>query len=388
MSATILRNATLHLTSEEFEDVDTIAVQDHRIIPMDPILLEDGTSEEIDLEGMHVAPGFIDLLVNGCNGVNFCNEVSVDCLETMRRWQTAHGTTTFVPTLISSPRENMTRAFAAVAEFREKHPGICPGIHLEGPFINSLHKGFHPAGYIRQMGEADLAYIIENKEVISYMTIAPESVKPKYVLDLLSNKIKLSLGHTACTYLEAYACLKAGVNNVTHIFNAMRSMVGREPGLIGAVVGNDRVFAGVIPDGKHLHPAIIRFLHRIFGNRLYIVSDVQSVAGMARVPGSFAVGGNEIFVDSKRGLIDSKGALAGTTISMMDGVRFLVERCGYTLDEALEAASTTPAKVLGLKEYGRIEGGFMADLVVFDDDFKVNYVIQNGFLKTSAELLL
>ncbi|MCR5536234.1 MAG: N-acetylglucosamine-6-phosphate deacetylase [Succinivibrio sp.] len=386
MTATILRNGQWHLASEEFEDAEAIVVQDHRIIPMDPILLED--SEEIDLNGLHVAPGCIDLLANGCNGVNFCNEVSVDSLESMRRWMTAHGTTTFVPTLISSPRESMTRGFASIAEFREKHPGICPGLHLEGPFINSLHKGFHPAGYIHKMGEADLAYVIENKDVISYMTIAPESVKPKYVLELLNNKIKLSLGHSACTYLEAYACLRAGVNNVTHIFNAMRSMVGREPGLIGAVLSNEHVYASVIPDGKHVHPAIIRFLHKMMGNRLYIVSDVQAVAGMQHAPGSFAVGGNEIFVDSKRGLIDTKGALAGTTISLLDGVMFLVERCGYTLDDALEASSSTPAKVLGLREYGRIEPGFMADLVIFDDDFKVNYVIQNGFIKNSMELTL
>ncbi|MBO6258806.1 MAG: hypothetical protein J6M93_05695, partial [Succinivibrio sp.] len=154
MSATILRNAQLHITSEEFRNEDVLAIRDHRIIPMDPVLLEDGTSEEIDLSGLHLCPGFIDLLVNGCAGVNFSNDLSVDCLEQMRRWQSGRGTTTFVPTLISSSRESTTKAFSAVAEFKEKHPGVCPGLHMEGPYISSLHKGFHPTGFIRSINDA------------------------------------------------------------------------------------------------------------------------------------------------------------------------------------------------------------------------------------------
>lgn len=388
MSATILRNAQLHITSEEFRNEDVLAIRDHRIIPMDPMLLEDGTSEELDLSGLHLCPGFVDLLVNGCAGVNFNNDLSVDCLEQMRRWQSGRGTTTFVPTLISSSRESTTRAFASVAEFKDKHPGVCPGLHMEGPYISSLHKGFHPTGFIRSMTDADIEYIRENAELIAYMTIAPESVRPKQLMDLLGSRIRLSLGHTACTYLEAANCFKAGVQNVTHVYNAMRGMVGREPGLIGAMLASERVTVSVIPDGRHVHPAIIRFLHKVLGDRLYIVSDAQGVAGMQRQPTSFAVGGNEIFVDAKRGLIDSKGSLAGTSICMLDGVKFLVEHCGYTLDDALKAATSTPASVLGLKEYGRIEGGFIADMVAFDDDFKIHYVIQNGFIKNSAELFV
>ncbi len=387
MGATILRNAVLHVTDEQFAGENTLAVQDHRIIPMDPLLLEDGTSEEIDLNGMHVCPGFIDLLVNGCAGVTFCNEPTIDTLEAMRRWESQHGTTTFVPTLISGPRETMTRAFSCIAEFREKHPGVCPGLHLEGPFISSLHKGFHPMGYIRSISEADIQALKDDRDSIAYMTIAPEMVKPKYMLDLLGAKINLSLGHTACTYFEAFNSFRAGVNNVTHVFNAMRGMTGREPGLLGALFQNENVFASVIPDGRHVHPVLIRMLHKFLGDRLYIISDAQAVTGSTRTAGSFTVGGNEIFVDQKRGLIDSKGALAGTDICMLDGVKYLVDNCGFTLDEALTAATITPARVLGLREVGRIEAGFVADLIVFDDDFKIRYIIQNGFLKSSAELL-
>lgn len=388
MAGTILRNAKLHLTSEEFAHTDSIAVQNHRIIPLDPNILEEGPSEEINLNGLHVAPGLIDLLVNGCAGVTFAGDLTMDGLEKMRRWQTQHGTLAFVPTLISGPRETMTRALSLVQSFKQKHPGVCPGIHLEGPFINPERKGFHPTGYIRSISDSDIAYLRDFKDVIAYMTIAPEIVKSKRIIELISSKIKLSLGHSNCNYLDAINAFKLGVNSVTHLYNGMRPMMGRDPGLIGAALNHDKVFASIIADGRHVHPAIIRILHNLMVERLYIVSDSQAVAGSPDLMSSFTISGTEVFVDQNRGLIDSKGALVGTNVCLMDCVRFLVKSCGFSLDEALTCASTNPAKVLGIDdEYGRIEGGYMADLIIFDDDFRIRYVIQNGFLKTSSELI-
>ncbi|MGN0893488.1 MAG: N-acetylglucosamine-6-phosphate deacetylase [Succinivibrio sp.] len=386
MAVTIIKNARLHVTSEEFVDANSFAIMDHRIIPMDPALLEDGTAEEIDVKGMHVSPGFIDLLVNGCAGVSFGQAPSIEALEQMRRFQTMNGTTTFVPTLISGPRENFTKALAAVAEFKEKHPYICPGLHLEGPFISQLHKGFHPSGYIRPFTQSDMDNLKAQRDAIAYMTIAPEVVKAKNIVELIQNRIRLSLGHSATSYFEAMQSFKAGVNNVTHLFNGMRPPVGREPGLVGAALQSEKAFASIIADGKHVHPSLVKLAHRILGDRLYIVSDAQSVAGMPKQPQSFVVGSTEIFVD-KRGLIDAKGAYAGTNISLLDGVKFLVNSCDFTLDEALMAATYTPARAIGLQDTGRIEGGFIADLVIFDDDFKIQYVVQNGFVKSIAELI-
>ena len=387
MAVTVLRNAQLHVTSEEFVDVDTVAIMDHRIVPMSPALLEDGTAEEIDVKGCHVCPGFIDLLVNGCAGVSFAQNPSIETLESMRRWQTAHGTTTFVPTMISGPRENLSRAIAAVAEFKEKHPTVCPGLHMEGPFISTSHPGFQPSGYIRPYAPADFDFFIENRDTLAYVTVAPEVVRPKGIVELLSNRIKLSIGHSSATYFEAMQAFKAGITNVTHLYNGMKAPVGREPGLVGAALQSEKVYASVIADGKHVHPALINLAHKILGDRFYIVSDAQSVAGMSKAPASFVLGGTEIFVDHKRGLIDAKGSYAGTTISMFDGVKFLVQSCGFSLDDALLAATYSPAKALGLNEYGRIEGGFIADLVVFDDEFKIQYVVQNGYVKNSLELV-
>lgn len=387
MAVTVLRNAQLHITSEEFVDATAIGILDHRIVPISTNLLEDGTAEEIDVKGLHVCPGFIDLLVNGCGGASFLQNPSVETLEQMRRYQTQHGTTTFVPTMISGPRESLTKGLAAVAEFKEKHPNICPGIHLEGPFISQTHKGFHPSGYIRPFVPADLEFINSYKDVIAYMTVAPEAIKAKNLVDLLNLKIHLSLGHSATTYYEAMQSFKAGVSNVTHLFNAMRPPVGREPGLVGATLQSEKTYAGIIADGRHVHPSLVKLAKKCLGNRLYIVSDSQSVAGMSKTPASFVVGGTEIFVDHKRGLIDSKGSYAGTSICMLDGIKFLIQSCDFSLDEALHAATYAPAKALGLQDLGRIEGGFIADLVIFDDDFKIQYVVQNGFVKSVAELI-
>ncbi len=387
MAVTVIRNAQLHVTSEEFVDVDTVAIMDHRIVPMSPTLLEDGTAEEIDVKGCHVCPGFIDLLVNGCAGIAFAQNPSVESLETMRRWQVAHGTTTFVPTMISGPRENLTKALASVAEFKDKHPTVCPGLHMEGPFISASRPGFQPSGYIRPFSDADFDFLQEFKDSICYMTIAPEVVKAKSIVELIAAHYRLSLGHTSTTYYDAMQAFRAGVTNVTHLFNGMNAPAGREPGLVGATLQSEKVFASIIADGKHVHPALVNVAHKLLGDRFYIVSDAQSVAGVAKLPSSFVLGGNEIFVDHKRGLVDAKGAYAGTTISMFDGVKFLVQRCGFSLDDALLAATYTPARAIGLNDFGRIEGGFIADMVVFDDDFKIQYVIQNGYVKNIVELV-
>lgn len=386
LSATIFRNANLHITSDAFKGVTDFAVSDHRIIPMDPSLLENTSAEEIDLSGLHVCPGFIDLLVNGCDDVSFSNDPSLFTLEKIRTYQLQHGTTTFVPTLVSSTHEMTMKALNTIKAFKESHQNNCPGLHLEGPFINYLFKGFQPESYIRNSSQQDIINILQNRDLIAYITIAPEIVRPKNMIALLGGGVKLSVGHSAATYFEALSAFKAGIHMITHIYNGMRPIIGRDPGIIGAALECPQVLAGIIPDGKHVHPSVIRLMHQLMGDRLFIVSDSQSPAGTSRDRGSFSVAGTEIFIDKKRGLIDSKGSLAGTEMSLIDGVRFLVKKCGFTLDEALYAATQGPARALGLKETGIIAPGALADLVIFDDSFKIRYVLQGGYIKNIGDV--
>ncbi len=387
MSATIFRNAQLHITSPEFNGVSDFAVQDHRIIPMDPSLLQNTAAEEIDLNGKHVSPGFIDLLVNGCRGASFTNDPTVFTLETMRSFELQRGTTTFIPTLLSCQRETLTKALAAIRTFKNNHTTVCPGIHLEGPFINYLYKGFQPESYIRQITESDIEYLAQVRDLISYMTIAPENVRPKYIIALQNAGIRLSVGHSAASYFETLSTFKAGVHMVTHLYNGMRPIIGRDPGIIGATLESPLVSAGIIADGRHVHPSVINLMHSLLKERMYIVSDTQAPAGTLKQQGSFSVAGTEIFIDKKRGLIDSKGSLAGTEITLIDAVQFLIRSCDYTLDEALYAATAAPAHALNLKEIGIIAPGNIADLVIFDDNFKIHYVLQNGYIKNIGDII-
>ncbi len=387
MSATIFRNAKLHVTDKRFAGVTDFAVQDHRVIPADPMLLENTSTEEIDLNGMHVCPGFIDLLVNGCAGESFTNSPSIFSLEAIRAYMLQNGTTTFVPTLLSSSYEMMQKAFNTIRAFKENHALVCPGIHLEGPFINILFKGFQPENYIRPISEADIITILQNRDEIAYMTIAPELVRPKNIISLLRGNIRLAVSHSAASYFEALSAFKAGIGMVTHMYNGMRPIMGRDPGIIGAALECDHVMLGMIPDGRHIHPSVIKLMHNLLGDRLYIVSDSQTPAGTNKDRGSFSVAGTEVFIDQRRGMIDSKGSLAGTGITMFDGVRYLVKHCSFTLDEALYAATQAPAKCLGLTEIGIIAPGSIADLVIFDDNFKIKYVLQNGYIKNIGDVL-
>lgn len=354
---------------------------------MDPTLLENTSAEEIDLSGMHVCPGLIDILVNGCSDVSFSNDPSLFTLEKIRTYQLQHGTTTFVPTLVSSTHELTMKALNTIKSFRETHQYNCPGLHLEGPFINYLFKGFQPESYIHPITQSDVVGILQNRDLIAYITIAPEIVRPKNIISLLGGGVKLSVGHSAASYFEALSAFKAGIHMITHLYNGMRPIIGRDPGIIGAALECPHVYSSIIPDGRHVHPSVIKLMHQLMGDRLIIVSDAQSPAGTAKDRGSFSVAGTEIFIDKKRGLIDSKGSLAGTEMCLFDGVRFLVKYCGYTLDEALYAATQAPAKALGLEETGIIAPGAIADLVIFDDNFKIRYVLQSGYIKNIGDLI-
>ena len=258
------------------------------------------------------------------------------------------------------------KALNTIKAFKESHQNNCPGLHLEGPFINYLFKGFQPESYIRNISQQDIINILQNRDLIAYITIAPEIVRPKNMIALLGGGVKLSVGHSAATYFEALSAFKAGIHMITHIYNGMRPIIGRDPGIIGAALECPQVLAGIIPDGKHVHPSVIRLMHQLMGDRLFIVSDSQSPAGTSRDRGSFSV--------------------AGTEMSLIDGVRFLVKKCGFTLDEALYAATQGPARALGLKETGIIAPGALADLVIFDDSFKIRYVLQGGYIKNIGDV--
>lgn len=215
------------------------------------------------LKGYNIAPGFIDLQLNGCGGVMFNSEPTVDTLEKMHKTNLHSGTTTFLPTFITSSDEKMKIALDAVREYKSLHKTSVHGIHFEGPYLNLEKRGIHNSDYIRSLGQEMRHYLAKNSDMISKITLAPEKVSEEDIRFFIQQDIIVSLGHTQTTYTQAKSAMIAGASFATHLFNAMTSIQGREPGLVGAVFDSPEVYCGIIADGFHVDYANIRLAHLV-----------------------------------------------------------------------------------------------------------------------------
>lgn len=332
-----------------------------------------------DVSGALIAPGFIDLQLNGCGGVQFNDDIdalSVETLEIMQRANEKSGCTSFLPTLITSSDELMKRAIDTMRTYKLKHQHQALGLHLEGPWLNKAKKGTHNPDLIRLPDPALVGYLCDNADVIAKVTLAPENAGDEVIRQLTQAGIIVSAGHSNATYDEAKAGFRAGVTFATHLYNAMPTFAGREPGLIGALFDSPDVYCGIIADGLHVHYANVRNAKRIKGNKLVLVTDATAPAG-ADID-KFIFAGKTIYY--RNGLcVDENGTLSGSAITMIESVRNAVEHVGIALDEALRMATLYPAQAMGVdKQLGTVEAGKVANLTVFTRDFKIIKTFVNG----------
>ena len=316
-----------------------------------------------------LAPGFIDIQMNGGGGV-LLNDQPTEA--GVRRIVDAHrmaGTTGCLPTLITDRSEVMER-LAAVAETCLKIRGVL-GFHLEGPALNRSRKGIHPEAEIRVPDRRDLAAVKSFGGCgRSIVTLAPECVPASMIDELLGAGLRIAAGHSDATAPETGRAVDRGVSGVTHLFNAMSQLTAREPGLVGAALDDDRLFAGIICDGIHVDRAALRVAFRCKGrDRLMLVTDAMPLVGTR--DRQFVLQGRRITLHENR-LTDPNGTLAGAHLTMIEAVRNAVALLGIPLVDALIMASRTPAAFLGLEaELGRIAPGYRADLVAFTPDYEV-----------------
>ncbi|EGQ7702159.1 MULTISPECIES: N-acetylglucosamine-6-phosphate deacetylase [Vibrio] len=330
----------------------------------------------VDLNGANLSPGFIDLQLNGCGGVMFNDEITAETIDTMHKANLKSGCTSFLPTLITSSDENMRQAIAAAREYQAKYPNQSLGLHLEGPYLNVMKKGIHSVDFIRPSDDTMIDTICANSDVIAKVTLAPENNKPEHIEKLVKAGIVVSIGHTNATYSEARKSFESGITFATHLFNAMTPMVGREPGVVGAIYDTPEVYAGIIADGFHVDYANIRIAHKIKGEKLVLVTDATAPAG-AEMDYFIFVGKKVYYRDGK--CVDENGTLGGSALTMIEAVQNTVEHVGIALDEALRMATLYPAKAIGVDEkLGRIKKGMIANLTVFDRDFNVKATVVNG----------
>lgn len=316
-----------------------------------------------------LAPGFIDIQVNGGGGVLLNDEPTV---AGVRRLLEAHhkgGTTGCLPTLITDRSEVIER-LAAVAPACLKIPGVL-GFHLEGPAINRSRRGIHPEADIRVPDRNDLAAIKSFGGCgRSVVTLAPECVPVWMIDELVGAGLRIAAGHSDATAAEIGQGVDHGVSGVTHLFNAMSQLNAREPGLVGAALANDRLFAGIICDGIHVDRAGLRVAFLCKGrDRLMLVTDAMPLVGTN--DRKFSLQGKQITLHENR-LTGPDGTLAGAHLTMIEAVRNAFSLLGISLVDALIMASRTPAAFLGLgSELGRIAPGYRADLVSFNSRFEV-----------------
>lgn len=323
-----------------------------------------------DLGGALLLPGFIDSQVNGGGGVLFNDAPGVESIRAIGRAHRRFGTTGFLPTLISDDLEVVARAIAAVrAAIEAGVPGVL-GIHIEGPFLNVERKGVHDPAKLRELDRSAVGLLTSLKIGRTLVTLAPEMTTPAIIGELSAAGVVVAAGHTNATYAQIAAALSHGLRGFTHLFNAMSQLTGREPGTVGAALEDRSSWCGIIVDGEHTSPVVLRLALRCKPlERFMLVTD--AMPGVGTDATSFELQGRRIRVAGPV-CVDEQGRLAGSNIDMASCVRNAVALLGVPLPQAVRMASQWPAEFLGLDaQYGRIAPGQRANLVAADDDLKV-----------------
>ena len=336
--------------------------------------------ERIELGGGLLAPGLIDLQVNGGGGVMLTGDDPLAEIATICAAHAGLGTTGLLPTLITTSARQTRAVLAAGVAAVGRAPGFL-GLHLEGPHLDPKRPGCHPAEHIRPMTEDDLLTLCEARAGLPalMLTVAPASVTPDQIARLTEAGVVVALGHADCSFAQAQAAFDAGARGVTHLFNAMSQLGSREPGLVGAALSLP--FAcGLIADGIHVSAESARLALRLAGERIYLVSDAMAVAGTDLT--GFDLAGQRIH-RANRSLRTENDTLAGADLNLPDAIRFCVETLGLPPEQALTMATARPAALIGSNR-GRIAPGLPADLVHFTEDWQVTRVWQGGRLQAKS----
>jgi N-acetylglucosamine-6-phosphate deacetylase len=365
------------LTDTGFVADRAVLIEDGRIQAL--VAPEDAprNAARFDLDGQYLVPGFIDTQVNGGGGVLFNDAPSVASIAQIGRAHRRFGTVGFLPTLISDDLHVLSNAIAAARDaIRMRVPGAL-GIHIEGPYLNAERRGVHDASKLRWL-DADAVELLTSLAIgKTLITLAPERTTPALIARLAKAGVIVSAGHSNAPYVRVKEALAHGVTGFTHLFNAMSQLTGREPGVVGAALEDQDSWCGVIVDGRHVDPVVLRIAMRCKRrDRFILVTDAMPSVGAPHK--SFVLQGRPISVADNM-CVDEEGRLAGSDIDMATAVRNARALLGLEFTQALRMASLYPAQFLGLgEELGRIAPGYRASLALIDADVRVLHTWIDG----------
>jgi N-acetylglucosamine-6-phosphate deacetylase len=364
------------LTDNGFESGRTLLVRNGRIEALVGASTVLGTDRVIDLQGQMLVPGFIDTQVNGGGGVLFNADPSVESIRAIGAAHRRFGTTGFLPTLISDDLHVVEKGIDAVSRAIEQGvPGVL-GIHVEGPFLAHSRRGVHGADKLRELDGESIELLSAPTGGVTMVTLAPEKTTPANIRALADAGVVVAAGHTDATYAQLQPALAHGLRGFTHLFNAMSQLGSREPGAVGAALASD-AWCGIIVDGHHVHAETMKIALRAKRrDRFMLVTDAMPSVGSDA--GSFQLQGKSITLQGDK-IVDEEGRLAGAHLDMVGAVRNSMKMLGLDAVEALRMASAHPAAFLGLSDkVGRIAPGLQADLVLLNDQFRVQQTWING----------
>lgn len=366
----IIRNGKVFEPDGTFQ-VRDVYIKDHKIVASGD---ETTDSEIIDAKGLLVIPGLVDIHSHGAVGHDF-SDADAEGLKEILKYEKSCGITSYCPTMMTLPMEQLERVAATVIPASEEKTGarIC-GINMEGPFLDPKKKGAHMEAYIcRPDVEAFRKLNACSGNRIKLLTLAPDIDGAMDFIEQVKNEVCLSLGHTSADYEISAEAMRRGAHHVTHLYNAMQPLSHRNPGLIGAAADDQQCMVELICDGIHVHPSVVRTTFRIFGSeRVILISDSMMATGMA--DGTYELGGQSVTVKDRKAVL-SDGTIAGSATCLFDCMRAAVS-FGVPLAEAILAATRNPARSIGVESsIGTIEIGKEADILLVTEDLYLYQII-------------
>lgn len=350
-----------------------------RIEPTQELDKIESDAERMDGNGMWLIPGMIDVHIHGANGYDMMDGTEYSVQEVSRACA-ATGCTSFLATSVSSTIEDLLDMIRSVKAVIGREQGArIAGIHLEGPYLNPKRKGMQNEKYLRHPNLDEMKIIFQEAgALIKMVTIAPELPGGLELISFLKEQgVVIAVAHSDATYEEAKLAFAAGASHVTHCFNGMRPIHHRDPGLIVAAFEEPHVSLQAIVDQVHLHPAIVRLMHRLKGPEgMVLITDALQAMGLG--DDHYIFGGHHVTVSEGIARL-ADGTLASSTVTMNEALR-LTEANGISMEDAVHMASTTPARILGLSHKGKIEVGYDADLVLMDERYQVQWTMIEGKL--------